>query len=573
MDVIKKFRALILREISALAPNLRGASVNYSKNPSQGDLTTNAALSLSKITKRDPVEIASLLIPKILKIQGVESAHVAGQGFINIYLQSQIWCNVLEHILESKNDYGSSDAFENTSVNVEFVSANPTGPIHIGNARGAITFDVLSSLLKKVGYNVTKEYYINDRGAQIDKLYMSAFLRYKQALGEKIDFESQENKDLYPGSYLVFVGKKLAEKYKNTLKDLEENERKAIVSKFAISFIMRMIGRDLELLQVKYDVFRYESEVLNSGALNKCIEILESQSLLKKVTLDKPKGTVAEDWKPQERLVFLSKKFGDTENRSLQRSENDWSYFAGDLAYHYDKIQRGFNYMIVGLGSDHSGYAKRLNSAVSAISNKSAKIDVKLYNIVKLASKGKSFKMSKRRGYFLSITQVIREVGIDAVRFIMLTRKSDAPLDFDLDLLKEKSNENPVYYVQYAHARANSVIKNAAEIENNSSEDQPNFLLLSNENELSVIKKLAKWPDIVFSAAKLCEPHRISYYLLEVAEAFHCLWNAGKKDESLRFILNDNIELTRARLSLVRCTLYVLASALSILGIKPANEM
>ena len=572
MDVIKKFRTLILKAISAIAPNLRGVSVNYSRNSSQGDLTTNAALSLSKVTKRDPVEIASLIIPKILNVEDVQSAEIAGQGFINIKLQPKVWADVLEHIEHMKDDYGSSDAFEGTNVNIEFVSANPTGPIHIGNARGAITFDVLSSLLKKIGYNVTKEYYINDRGAQIDKLYLSAFLRYKQALGEKVDFDFSKNKDLYPGSYLVFVGKKLAEKYKNSLGELEESERKSIISKFAINFVMRMITRDLEMLQVKYDVFRSESDVCNSGSLNKCIEILESKSLLDKIALEKPKGKVSDDWKPQERLVFLSKKFGDTENRSLQRSGGDWSYFAGDLAYHYDKIQRGFNYMIVGLGSDHSGYVKRLNAAVAAISDESAKVDVKLYNIVRFASKGKSMKMSKRRGYFLSITQVIREVGIDAVRFTMLTRKSDAPLDFDLELLKEKSNDNPVYYVQYAHARSKSVMKNASEL-SNLPKDKPNLLLLSNEHELTLIKKLAKWPDVVFSAAKLCEPHRVSFYLLEVAEAFHSLWNMGKTNESLRFIIEDNLDLTCARLALIRSTSCVIASGLSVLGIKPANEM
>ncbi len=552
-----------------ITKKIDGVTVNYAKNPSQGDITTNAALVLGKFTKRDPSEVAPILIRRIQNIEGIKLIEVAGGGFINIKIEDSIWLEELNQINELKSAYGSTSDHRDEKINVEFVSANPTGPLHVGNARGAITFDVLSSLFSKVGYSVTREYYINDSGSQIAKLVDSVFLKYSQELGETIE-KSSQSKSLYNGTYISFIAKKLVDQYKNKLKNIDESERYKVISKFAIDSVMKMIIRDIKNLGVRYDVFRSESDVCKSGALDKCIEILTQKKLIQKTVLEQPKGKKAENWEQKERLVFLSKKYGDAEDRSLQRANGDWSYFAGDLAYHYDKINRGFNKMVVGLGSDHSGYVKRLKSAVSALAEDKAEIEVRLYNIVRFINKGKASKMSKRSNNFLTISQVIRTVGIDAVRFMMLMRKSDAPLDFDLELLKQKSNSNPVFYVQYAHARSKSIIKSAPQ----DLLDQKEYsYLLTNESELSLIKKLVKWPEVIRSAVQFYEPHRVTFYLLEVAEFFHSLWNLGKQNSSLRFIIESQPQLTAARISLVKATAHIIASGLEVLGIKPANEM
>nr|CAH7717786.1 unnamed protein product [Callosobruchus chinensis] len=500
---------------------------------------------LAKHEKKNPVEIAGILAEEFKSFDEVAKVEIAGPGFINMHLKMEVWHGILKQINELKTEFGTLNIGNNQAINVEFVSANPTGPLHIGHARGAVFGDVLANLLKKVGYKVTKEYYINDAGAQIDTLIRSVYLRYKEALGEKISIE----KGLYPGEYLKPIGKGLAKKYGKELREEEDNQ---IIREYTLSSILEIIKEDMNLLGVSHDVFTSEYELQKNGKIEESIKILSD------------KGLVYEG----KEMLFCSTKFGDDVDRALKKEDGSWTYFASDIAYHFDKISRGFNNMIVELGSDHGGYIKRLRAVVSALSDDQAKIEVKLHNIVNFFENGKPVKMSKRSGNFLTARDVVEEVGRDITRFIMLTRKNDMVLDFDFAKVKEQSKDNPIFYVQYAHARAHSLMRNAPK-------ELPTAdpSLLKKDGELFLIKTLAKWPDVVEISARLCEPHRITFYLLEVAEAFHVLWGYGKSDLNMRFILEDNLNLTAARMFLVQALAHVIASGLSIFNIEPLKEM
>ncbi len=565
MNIFKQIFYLISNKLNELKKKnvigtiVKDFIVGPPSNRVHGDIYTNVAMVLAQHEKKNPIKIAEILAKEFEFFDEVMKVEIAGPGFINMYLKVEVWYKVLDYINELKTEFGSLDIGNDQSVNVEFVSANPTGPMHVGHARGAIFGDVLANLLKKVGYKVTKEYYINDAGTQIDILIRSIYLRYREALGEEINI----GKGLYPGAYLKPIGKELARQYGSNL-----DPGSKIIRDYALDYILQMIKEDLRMLKVSHDVFTSEYQLQKSGKIEEGIKILSDKNLIYHGYLDKPKGEKSENWTEREQLLFRSTQFGDDVDRALTKEDGSWTYFASDIAYHYDKILRGFNYMIVEVGSDHGGYVKRLKAIVSALSDGHAKIDVKLHNIVNFLENGKPVKMSKRSGNILTARDVVEEVGSDITRFIMLTRKNDMVLDFDFSKVKEQSRDNPVFYVQYAHARAHSLMRNAPK-----SLPDVSLSLLKSDEELFIIKTLAKWPDVVEVSARLCEPHRITFYLLEVAEAFHVLWGYGTNNVTMRFILEDNLDLTAARIFLVQAVAHVIASGLSILDIKALNEM
>ncbi|XGA08641.1 MAG: arginine--tRNA ligase [Wolbachia endosymbiont of Xenopsylla cheopis] len=566
MDIFSRIRDLILQKIDEIKDysyDAQSIVVEPPNNESHGDVYTNAALILGKIEKKNPMEVAKALVDVLKPSDVIANIDIAPPGFINMHLKQDVWLNVLREVNTLKTDFGNSNIGNNQKINIEFVSANPTGPLHIGHARGAVFGDVLARLLKKAGYDVTKEYYINDAGVQINQLVQSVYLRYKEALKESVNFDDIQ----YPGEYLKPVGEGLAAKYGKELSVEQDFDK---IKTYALDYIIKLIKDDLNLLGVEHDVFTSEYELQKSGIVEKSIKILSDKGLIYHGCLDKPKGKEDPNWKPRKQMLFSSTKFGDDVDRPLQKEDGSWTYFATDIAYHFHKISREFNQMILVLGTDHAGYTGRLKAIVTALSESKAKVEIKLYNLVKFLDDGKPVKMSKRRGNFLTVKDVVEEVGKDITRFIMLTRKNDVPLDFDFVKVKEQSRDNPVFYVQYAHARAHSLMRRAPKL---LPEDEIDLSLLSSHEELLLIKTLAKWPQVVKSAAKACEPHKISFYLTEVAEKFHILWGYGSKNLNMKFIIDDNIALTSARIFLAQAVASVIASGLSVFNIEPLEEM
>lgn len=549
-------------------------TVEPPKDPSHGDMATNVAMVLAKQAGCSPRELAALIIAELKEHPSIEEISLAGPGFINMRLTVAVWYDELATILEQGKRYGASRAGAGEKINVEYVSANPTGPMHIGHARGAVYGDALANVLDLAGYDVTKEYYINDAGAQIAVLAKSAYCRYLEALGEKITIPE----GLYPGSYLIPVGKALAEKFGEGLKAMDEEKRIAIIKPVVIEKMMELIRRDLAEMGIFHDVFTSEHEIEQAGKVEEAVGLLEKKGLVYTGVLEPPKGKKPEDWEEREQLLFKSSDFGDDIDRPLKKSDGSWAYFSPDIAYHLDKLNRGFRKMVLVLGADHGGYVKRLKAAVAALSDNQAEVDVKLCQIVHFLEAGQPVKMSKRAGTFTTVRDVVDAVGSEVVRFIMLTRKNDAVLDFDLAAVKEQSNDNPIFYVQYAHARASSVLRHAKEecpaavdaLENVSTKD---LQQLTTEDELAVLRFLAAWPRIVESAAAQHEPHRVAFYLQDVAGAFHSLWNKGRDQAVLRFIIPDNAPLTTARLALIEALRYVIQSGLNIFGIEAVEEM
>ena len=459
---------------------------------------------------------------------------------------------------EQGKEYGNLNIGHGQTLHVESVSANPTGPLHIGHARAAVFFEALSTLLEKVGYNVVREYYINDAGAQIDALVISAFARYREVLGEPFPDSAT-----YPGEYLKFVGEKLYEKYGDSLKISDDRK---LIQDFVIDAMMESIKSDLLLLNIKHDIFVSEASIYPD--IQEAIDTLQKKDLVYIGALEDPKGKKSENWETHQHLLFRSTAFGDDSDRSLQKADGSWTYFAADIAYHLNKIKRGFNDMILGLGIDHAGYVKRMKAAIKALGGNDANIDIKLYNIVHLFKNGAAVKMSKRSGNFVTLRDMITDVGADVVKYMMLTRRHDVVLDIDLEQVKEQSKNNPVFYVQYANARACSVLRQIGD-----DIGEIDLSLLVTSGELGLIKILAKWPRIVQSAAKSCEPHRITVYLQEVAEAFHALWHYGNKDALLRFIVPENKKLTAARAALLIAVKNTIAAALQVLNIEAKDSM
>jgi len=583
MNPHKYIRDEILKALDGLVAEGRlNAGLDYARvnvepprEAQHGDLATNAAMVLAKQAGLKPVDLARALVTKIAAHPDVTEATVAGPGFINLRLKDEFWQARLADILGAGTDYGNSSMGAGAPVNVEYVSANPTGPLHIAHARGAVIGDALASLLAKSGHKVTREYYINDAGAQVDVLARSTYLRYREALGDDIGTIPE---GLYPGDYLKDAGAALAKRDGRKWFDKPESEWLAPIRAFAIDAMMALVREDLKALGIEHEVFSSERRLVEAGAVQKAFDTLKSRDLIYVGVLEPPKGKTPEDWEPRPQTLFRATQFGDDVDRPLQKSDGSWTYFANDIAYHYDKFMRGFPTMIDIWGADHGGYIKRMQAAVTAITAGKGALDVKICQLVKLLRGGQPVKMSKRAGTFVTLREVVDEVGRDVVRFIMLTRKNDMPLDFDLEKVLEQSRDNPVFYVQYAHARASSVLRHAAE-EMGDIDLSPGALAkapatrLTDPAELGLIKLMASWPRLVESAAEAHEPHRVAFYLYDVAAAFHGLWNKGKDEASLRFLIPSDRDVTVARLAMIRALTFVIASGLGIFGVKPVEEM
>ena len=583
MNLFRQMQAALVAVIGDLADegalprglDLSNVSVEPPRDPSHGDMATNAAMVLAKPAGRKPRDIAEDIAARLGSLDTVASVEVAGPGFINLRLTDEVWLGCLGEILAQGTDYGRSDIGRGRKVNVEFVSANPTGPLHIGHSRGTVFGDFLASLLEAAGYGVCRKYYVNDAGAQVDVLARSAFLRYREALGEDTGTIPD---GLYPGDYLVPVGEALAREHGQSLCAMPEAEWLPLVRDAAIAAMMDLIRDDLESIGVRHDVFTSERDLVSRGRVDEALADLDARGLIYTGVLEPPKGKQLEDWEPRPQTLFRATEFGDDVDRALRKSDGSWTYFAGDIAYHRDKFQRGFTDQIDVWGADHGGYVKRMKAAVAAITAGKAELDVKICQIVRLMDKGEPIKMSKRAGNFVTLRDLVDEVGPDVVRFIMLTRRNDAPLDFDLTAVTEQSRENPVFYVQYAHARSHSVMRMTREtmpdldISDGALRAAP-LARLTDESEIGLIKAMGNWPRTVEAAAEAHEPHRIAFYLYDLASAFHALWTKGKDDVTLRFIVENDAELTLARLALVRALQTVIGAGLRILGVQPVEEL
>ncbi len=550
--------------------------IEQTREASHGDLATNAAMVLAKPAGMKPRDIAELLKSRLEQSDGVAKVAIAGPGFVNITLERTLWTRVVDTILTEGANYGRSDAGQGKKVNVEYVSANPTGPMHVGHCRGAVVGDTLANLLAFAGFDVAREYYINDAGGQVDVLARSAYLRYCEALGQGISIPE----GLYPGDYLKPVGEALATKFGKTLLGKPEAEWLVPVRDFALAAMMDLIRDDLAQLGIKHDVFFSERSLTQGGTdvVAATIADLRAKGHVIQGRLEPPKGEVNPDWEDREQTLFKSTAFGDDADRALLKSDGSYTYFAPDIAYHKTKWDRGFTHMIDVLGADHAGYKKRLQAAVAAISDGQGELDVLFCQLVKLYKGGQPFKMSKRAGTFITVRDVVDEVGRDPVRFMMLYRKNDSPLDFDFEKVTEQSKDNPVFYVQMAHARACSVFRNAAEkfpdlTPGSMGIFQADLQILVDDFEHALIKRMAQFPRLIEQAASTHEPHRLAFYLYELASEFHGLWNRGIDLPHLRFIREDDKGTTAARLALTAAIRQILATGLGILGVHAPDEM
>lgn len=536
------------------------------RDPSHGDLSTNAAMMLARAANKNPRELAETIAQDLNGLPFVEEVTVAGPGFINLKLSPAFWYQELTTILKEKADYGASTIGLGEKINLEYVSANPTGPMHAGHGRVAVVADVLANLLEKVGYRVLREYYVNDAGGQAETLARSTHLRYREALGEDI---GEIPAGFYPGDYLKVVGKALVDRDGSQWLGKPEQDWLEPFREFAVNAMMTEIRKDLERIGIIHEVFTSENELCATGAVDEAVAYLTERGYIYEGFLPPPRGKTSEEWEPREQLLFRSTAFGDDMDRSLQKADGSWTYFARDIAYHYDKFRRGYAQMINVWGADHVGTVKRVTSAVKAITEQKGHLDVILCQIVNFMEGGQPIKMSKRAGTFIEIRDVVEKVGKDAFRFMMISRKSDAHLDFDFQKVLEKTRDNPVFYIQYAHARCHSVMRLAQDF----APSTDALHLLTDEDELQLLKLLAGWPRQVETAAIAREPHRLCFYLYEVAQQFHMLWNKGKENTLLRFIVAENPDLTKARLAMIQGMAYVIASGLQIFGVTPVEEM
>ncbi|QDG77557.1 arginine--tRNA ligase [Labrenzia sp. PHM005] len=578
--VKKCLEALDLKGPDGSSPDLSRVVVEAPRDPAHGDFATNAAMVLAKPLGMKPRDLAEKLVAELAKDPEITETTVAGPGFINLRVTQSVWQKILGSVLADGLGFGGTKCANPAKVNVEYVSANPTGPMHVGHIRGAVVGDALANLLAFAGNDVAKEYYINDAGSQIDTLARSAFLRYREALGEDI---GEIPSGLYPGDYLVPVGTALKDEFGSELLSQEESEWLPKVKERAIAAMLDLIRSDLAALGVEHEVFFSEKSLHEraNGAASKIDQMLDglrSKDLVYEGTLPPPKGQVPDDWEDREQTLFRAADFGDDTDRALKKSDGSYTYFAADVAYFEDKFRRGFQEAIYVLGADHGGYAKRLQAVGQAVSGGDTEVIVRFCQLVKLMRDGAPVKMSKRSGDFITLREVVDEVGPDPVRFMMLFRKNDAPLDFDFKKVTEQSKDNPVFYVQYGHARCCSVMRQAAEeVAGQDFSDSvlanADYSLLDDSGELELIGKMAEWPKVVEAAADTHEPHRIAFYLHELASCLHGHWNRGKELPHLRFIDSSNTKLTLARVALVRAVSLVLASGLAILGVQAPEEM
>ncbi|WP_336276751.1 arginine--tRNA ligase [Bartonella sp. CB178] len=584
MNIFKKFEKKIKKslELSGLKGkngeglDLSKITVDPPRDSSYGDLSTNAAMVLAKPIGLGPRALAEEIIKFLRNDSSVENIEVAGPGFINIKLTKSFWQDAVKSMLELGVSYGSTPMGQKKCVNVEYVSANPTGPMHVGHCRGAVVGDVFSNLLQFVGYNVTREYYVNDAGGQIETLARSVFLRYREALGQEIN-EIPEG--LYPGEYLVPLGQSLAQEFGDKLITMDEGEALYIIKKRAVDAMMSMIRKDLSALNIRHDVFFSEQTLYvdDAQAIRSTINELTLNGYIYKGKLPPPKGQSVDDWESSEQTLFRSTYVGDDQDRVLVKADGSYTYFATDVAYFRNKFNRHFDEMIYILGADHAGYVKRLEAMAKAISGDKAKLSVFLCQLVKLFRDGRPVRMSKRAGSFVTLRDVVEEVGRDSVRFMMLYRKCEVPLDFDFLKVTEQSKDNPIFYVQYASARCHSVFRQAKEtflIENFSNDILIEHLgRLTNDNEIFLIRKLAEYPRVIEQAVIYREPHRLAFYLYDLASIFHAHWNKGSESPDLRFIRPNDQELSFARLGLIKAVMNILSSGLAIVGVEATEEM
>jgi arginyl-tRNA synthetase len=580
MNLFSDIRSLVIDILTGLAAegnlpaglDFSNVTVEPPRDAAHGDMATNAAMVLAKPSGMAPRVIAELLAARLLADRRIETAEVAGPGFLNLRLGAPVWQAVLRSAIETGSGYGRATIGAAQKVNIEFVSANPTGPMHVGHTRGAVVGDALANLLDFAGWNVTREYYINDGGAQVDVLARSAYERYREAHG----LEPEIREGLYPGDYLIPVGEALKETYGAAFLDKPEAEWLVTFRNFATQRMLAMIRADLAALNVHMDLYSSEKALYGTGKIEAALERLRGLDLIYEGVLEPPKGKTPEDWEPRRQTLFRSTAHGDDVDRPVKKSDGGWTYFAPDIAYHFDKIERGYDQLIDIFGADHGGYVKRMKAAVSALSDGRVPLDIKLIQLVKLFKNGEPFKMSKRAGTFVTLRDVVDQVGADVTRFVMLTRKSDLALDFDFDKVLEQSKDNPVFYVQYANARVNSILRKAGAEAGIDVSDAAlaaaDLGALGHEAELTVARKIAEWPRLIEIAARANEPHRLAFYLYELASDFHGLWNRGNEDSSLRFVQED-IAVSQAKIALVRAVGVVISNGLGILGVTPVEEM
>lgn len=580
MNLFSDIRALVIDSLTAMTAegalpeglDFANVAVEPPRDSAHGDMATNAAMVLAKPAKMKPRDIADALAAKLAQDARIASAEVAGPGFLNLRLSPVVWQSVLGAVLEGGLDYGRANLGQGKKVNVEYVSANPTGPLHVGHTRGAVFGDALASLLGYAGYDVTREYYINDGGGQVDVLARSVYLRYLEAHGQEVAFAD----GTYPGDYLKPVGAALKDKVGDAYLNKGEEVWLAEVREFSTDAMMDLIREDLALLGIKMDVFYSEKSLYGTGRIEAALEELESKGLIYQGVLEPPKGKKPDDWEPREQTLFKSTDHGDDVDRAVKKSDGAWTYFAPDIAYHYDKVSRGFDELIDVFGADHGGYVKRMKAAVSALSDGKVPLDIKLCQLVKLFKDGQEFKMSKRAGTFVTLRDVVDAVGPDVTRFMLLTRKNDQGFDFDLDKALEQSKDNPIFYVQYANARICSTLRKAQEagIETGDAVlGAADLAQVAHPAQLTVVKKLAEWPRQIEIAARTNEPHRVAFYLYDLASELHGLYHLGKTEFGLRFVNESSETATHANLALARSVSIVISAGLGILGVKPAQEM
>ena len=580
MNLFDDIRGLVLDALGRMqsegvlpgALELGNVTVEPPRDPAHGDMATNAAMVLAKPAGMKPRDIATALADRLAADPRVASAGVAGPGFLNLRLAPLVWHEVLGAALRQGSDFGRATLGQGKRVNVEYVSANPTGPLHVGHTRGAVFGDALASLLAFAGYEVTREYYINDGGAQVDVLARSVYLRYLEAHGQEVAFAD----GTYPGDYLIAVGEALKTEVGAAYVDQPEAVWLEPVRDFSTDAMMALIREDLKALGVKMDRFFSEKSLYGTGLIEAAITDLRGKGLIYRGVLEPPKGKMPEDWEPREQTLFKSTDHGDDVDRPIMKSDGGWTYFAPDIAYHYDKISRGYDLLIDVFGADHGGYVKRMKAAVSALSEGRVPIEIKLCQLVKLYKNGEPFKMSKRAGTFVTLRDVVDEVGADVTRFVMLTRKNDAPLDFDFARVLEQSKDNPVFYVQYANARVNSVLRKAREAGLRVEDADlagADLSVLVHEAELALARKIAEWPRQIEIAARAGEPHRVAFFLYDLAAELHGLWNRGHDEPALRFLQEGDPATSAAKIALVRAATVVICAGLGILGVKPVDEM
>ena len=575
MSLYSRYAALLDQALDALVADgslpagldRRNVAVEPPRDATHGDLATNVAMVLAKAAENNPRALAALVAPKLEALPGVTGVEIAGPGFINLRLDPQVWRDELAAIL-ADDAYGRSTVGAGSRVNVEYVSANPTGPMHMGHCRGAVVGDALANVLEAAGFAVTREYYVNDAGSQVDTLARSAHLRYREALGEDI---GEIPEGFYPGDYLVPVGQALAAEFGQTYVGQPESEWLALFKRRTVALMLDLIRDDLALLGIHHDIFASEAELQASGAPERAMETLKGRDLVYQGELERPKSlTEHDEWEPVELTLFRSSKFGDDQDRPLKKSDGSWTYFGADAAYHLQKAATA-DHLVNIWGADHAGTVKRIQASVTALTDGRVDLDVKIVQMVKLLRAGEPVKMSKRSGSFVTLADVVREVGKDVVRFMMLTRRADAPLEFDFAKVVEASKDNPVFYVQYAHARIASLGRKAAELGIDVSGEAD--LALLDAEELNLVKLAAQYPRQVEAAALAHEPHRIAFYLNDLASAFHSLWNRGNDDPSRRFLIEADPALTRARLELARGIAHIIRGGLALMGVAAAEEM